>query len=155
MFGEQIEEFKRGVRLSLDITLLQLAAAVAVALAVVLFATALFIWLMNQYGAIIASVTIGCGFLAIAGIVMLQVAFLRRKQQLRQQMKHARTVRADLAWLNPATITLGLNAAQLIGKRRGASVVAGALLAVWYLLGRGAKPAHGEDARDEKESGEP
>ena len=102
-----------------------IAAAAAVG-ALIFLLIALFVWLAQLYGALIAAVALGCAFVLIA-LIALAVALMTR----RSNMERARLELAARSsnWLDPKLMTVGVQIAQQIGWRRLVSLVGVALLA--------------------------
>jgi hypothetical protein len=115
-----------------------IAAAAAVG-GLIFLLIALFVWLAQLYGALIAAVALGCAFVLIA-LIALAVALMTR----RSNMQRARLELAARSnnWFDPRLMTVGVQIAQQIGWRRVISLVGAGLLAAgvareWYA--RGAK----------------
>ena len=128
MIADQINDMKRGLKSTAAIAGWELLAAIALAIAVLWFAAALFIFLADRYGALTASLSVGGCFVLLAGIAALAAFYVHRQRAL--QRKVAADVNAS-AWLEPALIAAGLDIARLIGGRRAVSLAAGAAAAVW------------------------
>ena len=101
-------------------------AAAAAAGAVVFLFLALFVWLAQLYGALIAAVGLGCAFALIA-LIALAVGLIAR----RRNMEHARVELAARSsnWFDPRLLTVGVQIGQQIGWRRLVSLLGVALLA--------------------------
>src|ERR671937_3198960 len=123
-------------------------AAAAAAGAVVFLFLALFVWLAQLYGALIAAVVLGCAFALIA-LIALAVGLIAR----RRNMEHARVELAARSsnWFDPRLLTVGVQIAQQIGWRRlvsllGVALLAGGLAREWSA--RGAANENDEDEDD-------
>jgi|SRR5689334_4595341 hypothetical protein len=101
-------------------------AAAAAAGAAVFLVIALFVWIAQHYGALIAAVALGCAFVLVA-LIALAVCLIAR----RRNMERARVELAARGsnWLDPRLLTVGVQLAQQIGWRRIVSLVGVALLA--------------------------
>jgi predicted lysophospholipase L1 biosynthesis ABC-type transport system permease subunit len=101
-------------------------AAAAAAGAAVFLVIALFVWIAQHYGALIAAVALGCTFVLVA-LIALAVCLIAR----RRNMERARVELAARGsnWLDPRLLTVGVQLAQQIGWRRIVSLVGVALLA--------------------------
>ena len=89
-------------------------------------------WLSQQFGTIIASLIIAGAFLVIA-VIPVVIYSAKQKQEERRVAEAAAKARAT-QWISPATVSLGLQAARMLGKNRGiAAAGVGALLAVWLI----------------------
>lgn len=104
-------------------------ASVALAVALAFGLAALFSWLSGLYGTIVACLIVASGFLLVALVPLFVLMSIRRREQLRLAQEAAKA--RSTAWLNPATLSLGLQAVRMVGKNR--SIVAGAVGAL--LLG--------------------
>ena len=126
-------------------------AVAAAAGAVVFLLLALFVWLAQLYGALIAAVALGCAFVLIALIALAVVLIARRRNMER--------ARVDLAarssnWLDPKLLTVGVQIAQQIGVRRLVSLVGVALLAGGLAREWSARGAADEDEDEDEPSSE-
>lgn len=124
-----------------------LIAAAAAAAAVVFLFLALFVWLAQLYGALIAAVALGCAFALIA-LIALAVGLVAR----RRNMERARVELAarNSNWFDPKLVAVGVQIAQQIGLRRLVSLVGVALLAGGLAREWSARARANED-RDEAE----
>jgi len=100
-------------------------AAAAVGAAIFLLA-ALFVWLAQLYGALIAAVALGCAFLLIALIALAVCLMTRRRNVERARLELAAR---SSNWFDPKLVTVGVQIAQQIGWRRLVSLAGAALLA--------------------------
>jgi hypothetical protein len=131
MIANQISDMKRGVRSTAAMAAWGLLAALAVGIAVLWFAVALFVFLTDRYGAVAASLSVGGCFLLLAGMAVLAILYIRRQRELEQRVAAAKA--NSTAWLEPAILAAGLDVARLIGGRRAVSLAAGAAAVVWLL----------------------
>lgn len=107
-------------------------AGIAGAVALVFALAALFSYLAGLFGTIIAALIIAGGFavVAIVPLVVLAVAQKKEEQRLMRAAAKARTTQ----WISPATLSLGLQGARLVGKNKGiAAAAVGALLVGWLM----------------------
>jgi hypothetical protein len=119
------------------------AAAAGVGAAVFLL-VALFVWLTQLYGTLIAAVALGCAFALIALIAVAVCLMTRRRNMERARLELAAR---GSNWFDPRLVTVGVQVAQQIGWRRlvalaGAALLAAGLAREWS--GRGT-PAADED----------
>ncbi|MBX9846231.1 MAG: hypothetical protein K2Z80_30945 [Xanthobacteraceae bacterium] len=134
MIANQISDMKRGLKSTVAMAGWGLLAAIAIGIAVLWFAVALFIFLADRYDALTASLAVGGCFVLLAVIAAL-AAFTIHRQRERERIaaaKAAANVNAT-AWLEPALIAAGLDIARMIGGRRAVSLAAGAAAVVWLL----------------------
>jgi hypothetical protein len=110
---------------------------------------ALFVWLAQLYGALIAAVALGCAFVLIA-LIALAVALMTR----RSNMERARVELAARSsnWFDPRLLTVGVQIAQQIGWRRVISLVGAGLLAAGVAREWSARGAKNEDDEDEDDA---
>ena len=103
-----------------------IVAAAAAAGALVFLLVALFVWLAQLYGTLIAAIALGCAFALIA-LIALAVCLMTR----RRNMERARVELAARSsnWFDPRLMTVGVQIAQQIGWRRLVSLAGVALLA--------------------------
>ena len=135
MFAQQINEMKRGVRATAAMAAWGSLAALAVGIAVMWFAVALFVFLADRYGAVTASLVLGGCFLVLAGISVLVLLSIRRQRELERRAAARAASRAanSMPWMEPALLAAGLDVARMIGGRRAVSLAAGAAAVVWLL----------------------
>lgn len=133
--------------LSAAVLIWAVIAAAAAAGAVVFLLLALFVWLAQLYGALIAAVALGCAFALIA-LIALVVGLIAR----RRNMEHARIELAARSsnWLDPRLLTVGVQIGQQIGWRRlvsllGVALLAGGLAKEWSARGRANENDEDED----------
>ena len=103
-----------------------IVAAAGAAGAVVFLLVALFVWLAQLYGALIAAVALGCAFVLIALIALAVCLMTRRRNMERARLELAAR---SSNWFDPKLVTVGVQIAQQIGWRRLISLAGVALLA--------------------------
>ena len=132
MFESLIAPWRAKFRLAISGAVCYAIAGVAGAIGFAFLLAALFSWLSQQFGGIIASLIIGGAFVVIA-IVPIVIYSAKQKAEEKRVAEAAAKARAT-QWISPATVSLGLQAARLIGKNRGiAAAGVGALLAGWLI----------------------
>jgi hypothetical protein len=126
-----------------------IAAAAAVG-GLIFLLIALFVWLAQLYGALIAAVALGCAFVLIA-LIALAVALMTR----RSNMQRARLELAARSsnWFDPRLMTVGVQIAQQIGWRRIISLVGAGLLAAGVAREWSARGAKDEDEDEPSSEG--
>jgi hypothetical protein len=126
-----------------------IAAAAAVG-GLIFLLIALFVWLAQLYGALIAAVALGCAFVLIA-LIALAVALMTR----RSNMQRARLELAARSsnWFDPRLMTVGVQIAQQIGWRRIISLVGAGLLAAGVAREWSARGAKNEDEDEPSSEG--
>ena len=132
MFEGMIAPWRAKLRLAISGTVCYAIAGVAGAIAFAFALAALFGWLSQQFGSIIASLIIAGAFLVIA-IIPIVIYSSKQKQEEKRVAEAAAKARAT-QWISPATVSLGLQAARMVGKNRGiAAAGIGALLVGWLI----------------------
>ena len=132
MFESLLAPWRAKFRLAISGTVCYAIAGVAGAIAFAFALAALFTWLSQQFGSIIASLIIAGAFLVIA-IIPIVIYSAKQKQEERRVAEAAAKARAT-QWISPATLSLGIQAARMLGKNRGiAAAGVGALLAGWLI----------------------
>ena len=132
MFESMLAPWRAKVRLAISGTVCYAIAGVAGAIAFAFLLAALFSWLSQQFGSIIASLIIGGAFIVIA-IIPIVIYSAKQKAEEKRVAEAAAKARAT-QWISPATVSLGLQAARILGKNRGiAAAGVGALLAGWLI----------------------
>jgi hypothetical protein len=134
--------------LSAAVLIWVIVAAAAAVGGLIFLLIALFVWLAQLYGTLIAAVALGCAFVLIA-LIALAVALMTR----RSNMQRARLELAARSsnWLDPKLMTVGVQIAQQIGWRRLVSLVGVALLAGGLAREWSARGAAGEDEEEEED----
>jgi hypothetical protein len=97
-------------------------AGVAAAIAAAFLLAALYSWLAGIYGTIAACLIIAGGFLALSIIPIAILAGVKRREERRVAAAAARA--RSTQWFSPATLSLGLQAARMVGKNRGIAAAA-------------------------------
>src|SRR5438132_13249 len=131
-----------------------IVAAAGAAGAVVFLLVALFVWLAQLYGALIAAVALGCAFVLIALIALAVCLMTRRRNMERARLELA--ARSSTSWLDPKLVAVGVQIGQAIGWRRLAAlgalaVLAGAAAKEWSAR---AKPADDDEAEGDESGSE-
>jgi hypothetical protein len=107
-------------------------AGIAGAVALAFGLAALFSWLSTLYGTIPACLIIAGGFVVLALIPLFVLMSIQRREEARIAAAAAKA--RTTQWINPATLSLGLQAARMVGKNRGlAAGAVGALLLGWVV----------------------
>lgn len=107
-------------------------AGIAGAVALAFGLAALFSWLSGLYGTIPACLIVAGGFVVIALIPLFVLMSIQRREEARIAAAAAKA--RTTQWLNPATLSLGLQAARMVGKNRGlAAGAVGAVLLGWLV----------------------
>jgi len=132
MFENLIAPWRAKYRLAISGAACYAIAGVAGAIGFAFLLAALFSWLSHRFGSIVASLIIGGAFIIIA-IIPIVIYSAKQKREERRVAEAAAKARAT-QWISPATVSLGLQAARILGKNRGiAAAGVGALLVGWLI----------------------
>ncbi|MET0537237.1 MAG: hypothetical protein ABWZ64_04680 [Xanthobacteraceae bacterium] len=104
-------------------------AALAAALAFILFTVAAFLWLADRYHPVVAGLVLGGIFFLVALIAAALCFATRARNIARARTELAEQKAANAAWLDPKLVAAGLQMADGIGWRRLGSLAVVALIA--------------------------
>ena len=150
MFESLLAPWRAKFRLAISGTICYAVAGVAGAIALAFGLAALYSWLAQLFSPIIACLIIAGAFLIIAIIPILIYGAKQRQEEKRvaEAVAKARSTQ----WISPATLSLGLQAARIVGRNRGlAAAGVGALVAGWLI----SQMMPAEDATDDETAAEP
>jgi hypothetical protein len=119
-------------------------AGIALLIAAVFGFAALLIWIASLYGGIVACL-VAAGCFAVIAIVAFAMLITARKRARLEAEQRARA-RAAQAWLDPATISLGLQAVRMLSRHRGLALALLGSAALGWLLTREAEMPADEPA---------
>jgi hypothetical protein len=133
MLPKNLTHIKGSLQATAVMAVWWLAASIAAVAAICWLSAAFFIWLLESQTPLAACAIMGATWAVLAGTFALAGWLIRRsKKQKLARMERSRPVQG---WMNPSTISAGLDVAQLVGGRRASALVAGAFAVVW-LVGR-------------------
>ena len=115
MLAGPLADFKARLNVSLRATAWGAVAALAGAVAVLFFCIALFAWLAQKYGSIMAGLVLGGIFLLIMLTTGITCMAIRRKR-VRLRVREATS--GSNWWQDPALVLTALQIARMIGVRR-------------------------------------
>ena len=122
-------------------------AGVAGAIAFAFGLVALFSWLDDLFGTIIAALILAGAFVVIAVIPLIVLSSIRKREEKQAALAAAKA--RTTQWISPATLSLGLQAVRMLGKNRNFAIAAlGTVMAGFLasqLMSRGDEPADGTD----------
>src|ERR1700755_429821 len=98
--------------LSAAVLIWAIVGAVAAVGAAIFLLAALFVWLAQLDGALIAAVALGCAFVLIALIALTVCLMTRRRNMERARLELAAR---SSNWFDPKLVTVGVQIAQQIG----------------------------------------
>jgi hypothetical protein len=149
MFSHLLAPLRAKVNLAVTSVACYVVAGVAGAIALAFGIAALFTWLDDQYGTIAACLTVAALFVVLAVIPIIVLALARKAEERRVLLAAAKARQTQ--WINPATLSLGLQAARMLGRNRGIAMAAvGSVLAGWLI-----SQMMGEEETEEEKAAEP
>ena len=132
MFESLLAPWRAKFRLAISATACYAIAGIAGAIAFAFALAALYSWLAQLFSPIIACLIIAGAFLVIAVIPILIYGSKQRAEEKRvaEAVAKARATQ----WISPSTVSLGLQAARILGRNRGlAAAGVGALVVGWLI----------------------
>ena len=132
MFESLLAPWRAKFRLAISATACYAIAGVAGAIAFAFGLAALYSWLAQVFSPIIACLIIAGAFLVIAIVPILIYGAKQRAEEKRvaEAVAKARATQ----WISPSTLSLGLQAARILGRNRGlAAAGVGALVVGWLI----------------------
>jgi len=129
------------------------AAVIAAAgVAAILFvAVAIFLSVDDAYGRVEACLAMAALFAAVALIVAVALLLMHNTHRQRLAVMQAETPKERPAWLDPALIPVGLEAAKLVVRNRGLLYVLLGSAAIGWLMSHPPAPARDEPAAEPAE----
>jgi hypothetical protein len=132
MFESLLAPWRAKFRLAISATVCYAIAGVAGAIAFAFGLAALYSWLAHQFSPIIACLIIAGAFLVIAIIPVLIYGAKQRAEEKRVADAVAKARATQ--WISPATLSLGLQAARIVGRNRGLAAAGVSALLVGWLI---------------------
>ncbi|TMJ03764.1 MAG: hypothetical protein E6G97_08865 [Alphaproteobacteria bacterium] len=132
MFESLLAPWRAKFRLAISGAACYAVAGVAGAIAFAFGLAALYAWLAQVFSPIIACLIIAGAFLVIAIIPIVIYGAKRRAEEKRvaEAVAKARATQ----WISPSTLSLGFQAARILGRNRGlAAAGVGALVVGWLI----------------------
>ena len=146
MFANLLAPLRAKLNLAVTSLVCYAAAGIAGAIALAFGIAALFTWLDAQYGTIAACLIVAAGFVVLAVIPIIVLALARKAEERRIMLAAAKARQTQ--GINPATLSLGLQAARMLGRNRGIAMAAvGSVLAGWLI-----SQMMGEEEAEEEEA---
>jgi hypothetical protein len=150
MFANLLAPLRAKLNLAVTSAICYAVAGVAGAIALAFGIAALFTWLDDQYGTIAACLIVAAVFVVLAVIPIIVLAMARKAEERRIMLAAAKARQTQ--WINPATLSLGLQAARMLGRNRGIAMAAvGSVLAGWLI----SQMMGEEEAKEEEAAPEP
>ncbi|MCP4619368.1 MAG: hypothetical protein GY844_23380 [Bradyrhizobium sp.] len=135
MFQRMIDDFKESTGITLRLTSLAAAAAVALFITTCFLCAAAFMFVLEKYGPIYACLTGAAVFFVVTAIAA--GSYMVRKRQIRIQMEKAAKAAANSPLLDPAMVAIGIQVARAIGFKRLVPILAIGGVALGLLAARG------------------
>ena len=150
MFANLLAPLRAKLNLAVTSVICYAVAGIAGAIAVAFGIAALFTWLDDQFGTIAACLIVAGVFVVLAVIPIIVLAMARKAEERRIMLAAAKARQTQ--WINPATLSLGLQAARMLGRNRGIAIAAvGSVLAGWLI----SQMMGEEEAEEEEAAAEP
>jgi len=150
MLSNLLAPLRAKLNLALMSAICYAVAGIAGAIALAFGIAALFTWLDDQYGTIAACLIVAAVFVVLAVIPIIVLAMARKAEERRVLLAAAKARQTQ--WVNPATLSLGLQAARMLGRNRGiAAAAVGSVLVGWLI----SQMMPGDEATEEEEAAEP
>ena len=150
MFSNLLAPLRAKLNLALMSAICYAVAGIAGAIALAFGIAALFTWLDDQYGTIAACLIVAAVFVVLAVIPVIVLAMARKAEERRLMLAAAKARQTQ--WINPATLSLGLQAARMLGRNRGiAAAAVGSVLVGWLI----SQMLPAEEEAEEEEAAEP
>jgi len=150
MLSNLLAPLRAKLNLALMSAICYAVAGIAGAIALAFGIAALFTWLDDQYGTIAACLIVAGVFVVLAVIPIIVLAMARKAEERRVLLAAAKARQTQ--WVNPATLSLGLQAARMLGRNRGiAAAAVGSVLVGWLI----SQMMPGDEATEEEEAAEP
>jgi hypothetical protein len=150
MLSNLLAPLRAKLNLALMSAICYAVAGIAGAIALSFGIAALFTWLDDQYGTIAACLIVAAVFVVLAVIPIIVLAMARKAEERRVMLAAAKARQTQ--WINPATLSLGLQAARMLGRNRGiAAAAVGSVLVGWLI----SQMLPGEEEAEEEEAAEP
>jgi hypothetical protein len=132
MFESLLAPWRSKFRLAISAAACYAIAGVAGAIAFAFGLAALYSWLAQLFSPIVACLIIAGAFVVIA-IVPVLIYGAKQRAEEKRVAEAAAKARAT-QWISPATLSLGLQAARIVGRNRSlAAAGVGALLVGWLI----------------------
>jgi hypothetical protein len=152
MFESLLAPWRAKYRLAISGAVCYAIAGVAGVIAFAFGLAALYKWIAEYLGPIIACLIIAGAFLVIAIIPIVIYSAKQKKEEKRvaEAVAKARSTQ----WISPATLSLGLQAARIVGRNRGIAAAGVGALVVGWLISQmlpGERPADDEAASEPAE----
>jgi len=135
MFQRMIDDFKESTGITLRLTSLALAAAVALFITTCFLCAAAFMFVLEKYGPIYACLSGAAVFFVVTAIAA--GSYMVRKRQIQIRMEKAAKAAANSPLLDPAMVAIGIQVARAVGFKRLVPILAIGGVALGLMAARG------------------
>ncbi len=142
MFQRMIDDIKDSTGVTLRMTSLALAAAIALFITTCFLCAAAFMFVLQKYGPIEACLTGAAVFFAVTAIAA--GSYMVRKRQLRIRAEKLAKAAANSPMFDPAMVAVGIQVARAVGFKRLVPILAVGGVALGLLAARGHASAPAE-----------
>jgi hypothetical protein len=143
MFQRMIDDIKDSTGVTLRMTSLALAAAVALFITTCFLCAAAFMFVLQKYGPIEACLTGAAVFFVVTAIAA--GSYMVRKRQLRIRAEKMAKAAANSPMFDPAMVAVGIQVARAVGFKRLVPILAIGGVALGLLAARGHAGAPAEE----------
>ena len=142
MFQRMIDDIKDSTGVTLRMTSLALAAAIALFITTCFLCAAAFMFVLQKYGPIEACLTGAAVFFVVTAIAA--GSYMVRKRQLRIRAEKLAKAAANSPMFDPAMVAVGIQVARAVGFKRLVPILAVGGVALGLLAARGHASAPAE-----------
>jgi hypothetical protein len=135
MFQRMIDDFKESTGITLRLTSLALATAVALFITTCFLCAAAFIFVLERYGPVYACLSGAVIFFVVTAIAA--GSYMVRKRQIQIRVEKAAKAAANSPLFDPALVAVGIQVARAVGFKRLVPILAIGGVALGLLAARG------------------
>ena len=135
MFQRMIDDFKESTGITLRLTSLALAAAVALFITTCFLCAAAFMFVLEHYGPVYACLSGAAIFFVVTAIAA--GSYMVRKRQIRIRAEKAAKATANSPLLDPTMVAIGIQVARAVGFKRLVPILAIGGVALGLMAARG------------------
>lgn len=143
MFQRMIDDIKDSTGVTLRMTSLAMAAAIALFITTCFLCAAAFMFVLQKYGPIEACLTGAAVFFVVTAIAA--GSYMVRKRQLRIRAEKLAKAAANSPMFDPAMVAVGIQVARAVGFKRLVPILAIGGVALGLLAARGHAGAPAEE----------
>lgn len=135
MFQRMIDDFKESTGITLRLTSLAIAAAVALFITTCFLCAAAFMFVLERYGSIAACLAGAAVFFVVTAIAA--GSYMVRKRQVRIRAERLAKAAANSPLFDPAMVAIGIQIVRAVGIKRLVPILAIGGVALGVLAARG------------------